>query len=84
MKRAYCREKKTHLSFRMHPHLDVPTTNQHRLQLNISYQRYIIHIHLDASKHLHGIRDIHKVRKRQHQYPEFGHTQGEIQKTTCN
>jgi hypothetical protein len=25
-------------------------------------------------------RDIRKVRKRQHQYPEFGHTQGEIQK----
>jgi hypothetical protein len=23
-------------------------------------------------------RDIHKVRKRQHQYPEFGHTKGEI------
>jgi hypothetical protein len=22
--------------------------------------------------------DIRKVRKRQHQYPEFGHTQGEI------
>jgi hypothetical protein len=26
------------------------------------------------------IRDIRKVRKRQHQYPEFGHTQGKIQK----
>jgi hypothetical protein len=25
-------------------------------------------------------RDIHKVRKRQHQYPEFGHTQGETPK----
>jgi hypothetical protein len=25
-------------------------------------------------------RDICKVRKRQHQYPEFGHTQGEIKK----
>jgi hypothetical protein len=25
-------------------------------------------------------RDIRKFRKRQHQYPEFGHTQGEIQK----
>jgi hypothetical protein len=25
-------------------------------------------------------RDIRKVRKRQHQYPEFGHTQGEIKK----
>jgi len=25
-------------------------------------------------------RDIRKVRKRQHQYPEFGHTQGENQK----
>jgi hypothetical protein len=24
--------------------------------------------------------DIHTVRKRQHQYPEFGHTEGEIQK----
>ncbi len=24
------------------------------------------------------IRDIRKVRKRQHQYPEFGHTGGEI------
>jgi len=24
--------------------------------------------------------DIRKVRKRHHQYPEFGHTQGEIQK----
>jgi hypothetical protein len=28
-------------------------------------------------------RDIRKVRKRQHQYLEFGHTQGEIKKT-CN
>jgi hypothetical protein len=26
-------------------------------------------------------RVIHKVRKTQHQNPEFGHTQGEIQKT---
>jgi hypothetical protein len=26
------------------------------------------------------IRDICKFRKRQHQYPEFGHTQGEIKK----
>jgi hypothetical protein len=25
-----------------------------------------------------GNRDMRKVRKRQHQYPEFGHTQGEI------
>jgi hypothetical protein len=25
-----------------------------------------------------GNRDIRKVRRRQHQYPEFGHTQGEI------
>jgi hypothetical protein len=25
-------------------------------------------------------RDIRKVKKRQHQYPEFGHTQGEIKK----
>jgi hypothetical protein len=25
-------------------------------------------------------RDIRKVRKRQHQFPKFGHTQGEIQK----
>jgi len=25
-------------------------------------------------------KDIHKLRKRQHQYPEFGHTQGEIKK----
>jgi hypothetical protein len=25
-----------------------------------------------------NIRDIRKVRKRQHQYPEFGHTHGEI------
>jgi len=24
------------------------------------------------------VRDMSKVRKRQHQYPEFGHTQGEI------
>jgi hypothetical protein len=31
----------------------------------------------ELTKH---IRDICKVRKRQHQYPEFGHTQGEIQK----
>jgi hypothetical protein len=29
------------------------------------------------------IRDIRKVRKRQHLYPEFGHTQCEIQKKTC-
>jgi hypothetical protein len=29
------------------------------------------------------IRDICKVRKRQHQYPEFGHTQGEIKKKTA-
>jgi hypothetical protein len=27
-----------------------------------------------------SIRDICKLRKRQGQYPEFGHTQGEIQK----
>jgi hypothetical protein len=27
-----------------------------------------------------GNRDIRKVRRRQHQYPEFGHTQGEISK----
>ncbi len=27
-----------------------------------------------------NIRDIRKVRKRQHQYPEFGHTQGENKK----
>ncbi len=26
------------------------------------------------------IRDLRKVRKRQHQYPEFGYTQGEIEK----
>jgi hypothetical protein len=26
-------------------------------------------------------RDIRKVRKTQHQFPEFGHTQGEIQNT---
>jgi hypothetical protein len=25
-----------------------------------------------------GNRDIRKVRRREHQYPEFGHTQGEI------
>ncbi len=25
-------------------------------------------------------KDIRKLRKRQHQYPEFGHTQGEIKK----
>jgi hypothetical protein len=28
-------------------------------------------------------RDIRKVRKRQGEYPEFGHTQGEIQKKAC-
>jgi hypothetical protein len=32
------------------------------------------------TKVLQHIRDIHKVRKRQHQCPEFGHRQGEIQK----
>jgi hypothetical protein len=30
--------------------------------------------------YLEYIRHIRKVRKRRHQYPEFGHTQGEIQK----
>jgi di/tripeptidase len=29
------------------------------------------------------IRVMHKVRKTEHQNPEFGHTQGEIQKKTC-
>jgi hypothetical protein len=35
---------------------------------------------LDYPKKSSYSRDIRKVRKRQHQYPEFGHTQGEIQK----
>jgi hypothetical protein len=30
------------------------------------------------------ITDIRKFRKRQHQYPKFGHTQGEIQKKPAN
>jgi hypothetical protein len=30
------------------------------------------------TKFIEDNRDICKVRKRQHQYPEFGHTQGEI------
>jgi len=30
------------------------------------------------TKFIEDNRDIRKVRKRQHQYPEFGHTQGEI------
>ncbi len=29
---------------------------------------------------LDDMRDIRKVRKRQHQYPQFGHTQGDILK----
>jgi hypothetical protein len=29
---------------------------------------------------MQNMRVIHKVRKTQHQNPEFGHTQGEIQK----
>lgn len=32
------------------------------------------------SGNLEGIRDIRKVRKRQGEYAEFGHTQGEIKK----
>jgi len=28
-------------------------------------------------------RDIRKVSKRQHRYPEFGHTQGEVKKKTA-
>jgi hypothetical protein len=32
---------------------------------------------------MYDIRDIRKVRKRQHQYPEFGHTGGEILKKTA-
>jgi hypothetical protein len=32
------------------------------------------------TKILQLTRDVHKVRKRQHQYPKFGHTQGEIKK----
>jgi hypothetical protein len=35
---------------------------------------------LQETKILQDTRDIHKVRNIQHQYPEFGHTQGEIQK----
>jgi hypothetical protein len=30
-----------------------------------------------------AIRDIREVRKRQHQKPEFGHKQGEIQKNSA-
>ncbi len=36
---------------------------------------FILHI-----KSINIIIDIRKVRKRQHRYPEFGHTQGEIEK----
>jgi hypothetical protein len=36
---------------------------------------------LKETKILQEIRDIHKVRNIQHHYPEFGHTQGEIQKS---
>jgi len=32
------------------------------------------------TKILQLTRDVRKVRERQHQYPEFGHTQGEIKK----
>jgi GTP cyclohydrolase II len=32
------------------------------------------------TKILQLTRDVRKVRKRQHQYPEFGHTEGEILK----
>jgi hypothetical protein len=32
---------------------------------------------------MQNMRVIHKVRKTQHQNPEFGHTQGEIQKKTA-
>jgi hypothetical protein len=31
-----------------------------------------------------GNKDIREVRRRQHQYPEFGHTQGEIFKKPAN
>ncbi len=35
-------------------------------------------LQLDTILNNEANRDIRKVRKRQHQYPEFGHTQGEI------
>jgi hypothetical protein len=35
---------------------------------------------LKETKIIQDIRDIRKVRKRQHQYPKFGHAQGEIKK----
>jgi len=38
---------------------------------------------LANKKHSRDIRVISKVRKTQHQNPEFGHTQGEIQQKTC-
>jgi hypothetical protein len=39
-----------------------------------------LHKKIGTSFYMTIIRDIRKVRKRQHQYPEFGHTQGEILK----
>jgi hypothetical protein len=36
--------------------------------------------HKDAKGVIRFIRDMHKVRKRQGKYLEFGHTQGEIKK----
>jgi len=40
----------------MHPHLDIPTTNQCGLQVGIVIKVYsIIYIHLHAPKHLQNI-----------------------------
>jgi len=48
--------KKYILSFEMHPHLDIPTTNQCGLQVGIVIKVYsIIYIHLHAPKHLQNI-----------------------------
>ncbi len=50
------------------------------VQMCILEHRNKPHLYIKISWCLTLNRDIRKVRKRQHQYPEFGHTMGDIQK----
>jgi hypothetical protein len=48
-----------------------------KLGVNFEWQFWLV-VWPRVTNNYWNIRDIHKVRKRQHQNPEFGHTQGEI------
>jgi hypothetical protein len=39
-----------------------------------------LHLGVGSKEKVYSNRDIRKVMKTQHEYPEFGHTQGEIKK----